>query len=328
VQHSAPGTPYVWSAVLGAGELATGDNVNGFLSQPGSTTGGALAIFTRNRTLILYGSGVSNWQLTTYRDELGAYARSIQDVGSTIFLDDQGVMDMRTAQEFGNFLTSSLTAQIRPWLNSERTRVSASCIVRDKSQYRLFFSDNYALFMTFKGHKVAGMMQVLFSHPVRCVSSTEENDGSETIFFGSTAGFVYQMERGTSFDGGDIEHYLSLAWNFAKSPRVDKSYQHCALEVSGTGYAAFNFSYALGYNSTLIEQPGNQSLETSFSPVFWDQFVFDAFVWDGITLVPAVADMVGTAENFSLLLRGKSDYHEAIHFSGANVQYSKRRRIR
>jgi hypothetical protein len=328
VQHAAPGTPYVWSAVLGAAEIAMGDTVSGFMSQPGAQTSGALAIFSRNRTDILYGTGVSNWQKITYRSELGAYARSIQDMGSAVFLDDQGVMDMRTAQEFGNFLTSALSAQIRPWLNSERTRISASCIVRDKSQYRLFFSDNYALFVTFKGGRVVGMMQQLFSHPVRCVSSVEEPGGHESIFFGSSSGMVYQMENGTSFDGEDIEHYLSMAFNFSRSPRVDKSYQHCALEVTGTGYAAFNFSYQLGYNSTLIEQPGNQALETSFSPVFWDSFTWDAFVWDGVSLAPSVADMVGTAENFSLMLRGKSDFHQSVRFSGALVHFLKRRPIR
>jgi hypothetical protein len=99
-------------------------------------------------------------------------------------------------------------------------------------------------------------------------------------------------------------------------------------EASGQGYAAFNFSYLLGYGSTLIEQPGNQAMETSFSPVNWDSFTWDAFVWDGVTLAPSVADMPGTAENFSLMYRGQSDYHESIRLSGAHVQYMKRRSVR
>jgi hypothetical protein len=225
VQHAAPGTPYIWSPVLGASELAMGDTVTGFMSQPGSESVGALAIFTRNQTSILYGTGVANWQLISYRSELGAYAYSIQDVGYTLFLDDQGITNLQTAQAFGNFSHAALSKRIRPWLNTQRTKTTASCVSRDKSQYRLFFSDQYALYLTFDGRKVIGMMPMLLGNAVRCVWSSEESDGSETIFFGSTNGMVYQMEKGTSFDGDAIEHYLHLAFNFSKSPRVNKRYR-------------------------------------------------------------------------------------------------------
>lgn len=325
VQHSAPGTPYIWSPVLGASEIAMGDTVTGFMPQPGSASVGALAIFTRNRTAILYGTGVANWQLITYRKELGAYAYSIQDVGYTMFLDDQGVTNIQTAQAFGNFSHSALSKRVRPWLNTQRTKTTASCVSRDKSQYRLFFSDQYALYVTFDGRKIAGMMPMLLGHAVRCIWSSEESDGTETIFFGSTNGMVYQMEKGTSFDGDAIEHYLHLAFNFSKSPRVNKRYRECALEVSGSGYADFSFSYELGYASLEIPQPTSRTVLTSFSSVFWDAFTWDAFFWDGTALLPAKGDMEGTAVNVSVMLRGSSDFQQSIRFSGANVHFTPRR---
>lgn len=330
VQHAGPGTPYIWSVILGAAELAMGDTVNGFQTQPGSASVGALAIFTRNQTSILYGTSVSNWQLIAYREELGAYPYTIQNVGQAMFLDDQGVITMQTAQEFGNFVHNAVTARIKTWLNSQRTKAVESCVSRDKSQYRLFFSDGYALWLTFSRKKVVGLMPILMPDPVTWAYSSEESDGSETIFFGSSDGMVYQQEKGTSFDGDAIESYLYLAWDFLKSPRTIKHYYDCTLEISGSGYSAFSFSYELGYASTDVGQPGTQSAVTSFTSSAWDAAgaVYEVGVWDGQTLMPSHFDMPGEAENFSLIITGLSDYHDAMKISGAIIHYTPRREMR
>lgn len=326
VQHAAPGTPYIWSVVLGASEIGMGDTVTGFQTQPGSETTGAMTIFTRNRTSILYGTGVSNWQLIEYRKELGAHAHSIQDIGQTLFMDDQGITSLNTSQAFGNFSHQALSARIKTWLNGKRTKITDSCVSRDKSQYRLFFSDGYALFFTFS--KKGGMMQVQFPHPVTCVYSSEEADGSETIFFGSTNGMVYQMERGTSFDGDAIVHNLYLVWDWLKSAQLLKRFHRASLEVSGDGYAEFSFTYRLGYGSTEIAQPGTQTEVTNFSPSIWNQVQWNNFQWNGVTLNPSLVDLGGEGENISLIISGSSDFHEPIRFSGALVHFSTRRYLK
>jgi hypothetical protein len=328
-QHAAPGTPYVWSVVTGASELAMGDTITGFKSQPGGESTGAFAIFTRNVTKILYGSGVSTWNLVTYRDELGAYAYTIQDLADTLFLDDLGVTTFQAAQSFGNFAHAAISDLIRPWMNVQRTKAVASCIVRNKNQYRLFFSDSYVLYMTMIGRKVAGLMPVLLSHTPTCSWSAEESDGSETVWFGASNGMCYQMEKGTSFDGGAIEHYLHLVYNFSKSPDILKDYKKCVLEITGEGYAAWLFSYSLGYGTSDISQPDTVTTVTSLSPLNWDAagVVWDALFWDGQSLIPESLPMEGAAENMSIILQGSSDYHSAIRFSGARVHYIPRRII-
>lgn len=328
VQHSSPGSPYAWSAITGAAELAMGDTVTGFMPQPGSEANGALAIFTRNTISILYGSSVLNWQLITYRQEVGAYARSIQHIGSTLMFDDRGITTLQTSQNFGNFADATLSKLVRSWLNERRTKVIASCIARDKNQYRIFFTDDYALYVTMDNNKVVGMMPQLLGHSVTCITSDETTDGSEEIFFGSDNGFVYQMEKGTSFDGDAIEAYMYLPYNNAKSPRVNKRYRRAMFEISGSGYAEFTFGYELGYNSTLIQQPASESITTSFSSTSWDSFTWDAFVWDGQTLMPSTAYMAGVAENVSLVIRSSSDYFAPTRFSAAILHYTPQRLIR
>lgn len=328
-QHAGPTTPFIWSVILGAAEIGMGDTISGSKVQPGSSSVGALAIFTRNRTSILYGTGVSNWQLIPYREELGGYPYTIQDVGYTMFLDDQGVTNLQTAQEFGNFSHNALSARVKTWVNAKRVKAVASCVSRNKSQYRLFFSDNYALYATFSGRKILGMMPIKLGHTPTWAWSSEESDGTEVIYFGASNGMVYQMEKGTSFDGDAIAHNLYLAWDFLKSPRLLKRFLEAVLEVSGTGYAEFTFTFALGYSASDISQPGLQAETLSFSSGDWDgaALTWDqvGLVWDGQTLTPSVVDLGGEAENISLAIRGSSDYHESIRFSGAIINYIPRR---
>ena len=328
VQHSAPGEPYVWSAVLGASELGMGDTVTGFIAQPGSADGGALSIFTRNRLSTLYGSGVVDWQLVQYRRELGAYPYTIQDAGVTMFLDDRGITNLQTAQEYGNFSHNAVTDQLRDRMNEYRLLAIASCISRDRSQYRLFFSSGYALYVTLVGSKVVGVMPMLFNDVARCVWSGERADGSEAMYFGSDDGYVYQMDRGTSQDGDAIEFHMNLAWNFQGSPRVDKRYRDMSVEVSGTGYSAFSLGHSLGYASTDIPQPDDQSTTVNFSASYWDSFVWDTFYWDGITLSPNNTTLDGEAENISIGVRGSSDYYEPFTITSVLIHYTPRGRLR
>lgn len=328
VQHSAPGTPYIWSALLGATELAMGDTVTGFAAQPGTSAGGALAIFTRNRLSILYGSGVSDWQLVPYRDELGAWPWTIQDVGYTMFQDDRGITDIQTSQAYGNFTHNTITNKIQTMMASYKTSAIASSISRDKSQYRLFFTNKRAFYVTIVGRKVVGILPQLFPDTVRCTWTAETNAGAEIMFFGGDDGYVYQMDIGTSFDGDAIEFQLEVPHNFFDSPRIDKSYFDVTIESAGTGYAAFNLGYSLDYGSTDTPQPGTQSAVTSFAPVYWDSFVWDSFYWDGRNLFPTVLPMDGTAENVSLAIRGSSDYYSPLRITAALVHYALRRQLR
>jgi hypothetical protein len=267
VQHSGTGTPYTWTIVTGASEIAMGDTVTGFYVQPGSSDGGALAIFTRNRTSVLYGSSTADWQLASYRDELGAFDYTIQDVGFTIFLDDRGLVEFRTAQEYGNFASNTISDDIRTFVNDHRIQATDSCISRDLSQYRIFFADKTGLYITIVRGKVVGIMPVFYTDIVRCAYSAEKNDGSELIVFGSDDGWVFQLDAGTSFDGDSIEAFFETPYHFSKSPRIRKRYRGGAFEVTGNGYAEFQFQYTLGYGDGDTDTDAAVLNETNLSSV-------------------------------------------------------------
>lgn len=327
-QHSGTGTPYIWSPVFGAAEIATGDDITGFMIEPGTQGGSTLGIYNRNTVHMLYGSSSADWELVRFRDEVGAYAHTLQQFGITLFLDDRGITNLATAQEYGNFIHATLSKHIQSFINTKKTTVVASCISRNKSQYRVFFSDGSGLYITTDGRKIVGMMPILFENPVTCVWSSEDNAGNERIFFGSTNGMVYEMDAGTSFDGEDKEAFMVFHYNFSGSLRLLKKYMEITLETYGTGYSEFSFSYELGYASTLIPQPGAETKTLEFSPVYWDAFVWDQFVWDGVSLSPTTLKLSGSAENISMTIRKNSNYFATNQFNGAFLKYLPRRMLR
>lgn len=328
-QHSGIGTPYVFAPIFGAGEISAGENITAFMVEPGGEYGGALAILSRNLSHVLIGTSSADWNLVRYRECMGAFEHTVQQMVQTMLLDDRGITTFQTSQRYGNFKHAALSNRVHTWLNQRRGTATASCVVRDKNQYRLFFADEYALYCTFDGEKLLGIMPVLLADKVECMFSLELSSGAEMICFGSDDGMLYQMEKGTSFDGDAIEAFINLHFHHSKSPRVEKTYRSVTLEAAGEGYHELSFTYELGYSSTEISQPAAQTLDVSLAEVpRWDTFTWDNFYWDGQNLRPSHADLGGSAENISLIFRSNSDEYDAITLSGAMLRLLKRRQLR
>ena len=327
-QHSGPGSPYQFSIIAGAGELAMGDDITGFMPMVGSQTTAALIIATANKTSVLYGTSSDDWNLVTYSYEAGGFPYTMQNIGAGYLLDALGVKQIVATDAFGNFADAQITRNIRPFIEQRVTRSVASCIVRLRNQYRLVFNDRYAIHITFDNGKVVGIMPIQYSHTMTCMASFESNNGEEFIYAGDTNGFVYRMDRGTSFDGEPIIAYLNLSFSFMKSPRLRKRYRKAVYEVTGSNYAEFETTYELGYASSEIEQGTTSDMTTAFGNVFWDSFTWDSFFWDGRTLLPAEQDLTGTAENISLIIRSSSEIFAPFTINSSIIHYTPRRNMR
>lgn len=331
VIYSGAGTPFKYSAIDGGGEIATGDTVTALISLPGAQTTGTLAIYMRNNTGILYGISPSDFNFVLFNPGTGALPYGVQNLFDTFAFDDSGVVSLKATLNYGNFVSSALTKNIQPFIQQERTKLTASAVSRDKSQYRAFFNDGYGLWLTAVNDNYLGAAVVQFPNPVFCCESGESSNGVEVSYFGSTdsLGYVYQLDVGTSFDGANIEAHFTLAWDAQKSPRILKRYRAASIEMQGNFYAAISFGYQLDYGSTLIGQPGYVPYATGFAGApIWDQFVWDNFVWDGQTLSPTDVDMTGTAPNVQVTISSSTNYIAAFNVNSIIYHYSDRRGIR
>ena len=328
LQFSGLGYPYQWSPLLGAGELAMNAQVTNLLTLPGDQTSGALAVYTRSDTSVLYGTSSANFSLSTFNTGTGAIAYTAQNMDQAYVLDDRGIVSLGTTLNFGNFLPASLTMNLRPFIQQNRDTAAGSLVNRDKGQYRIFFSNGNALYLTVLNGKLLGSMPVQFAHAVSCCVEGETPTGNTSQFFGSTNGFVYRLDAGTSFDGDPIPANLNLVFTSTGSPRMLKRYRKASVELTGNSYTEIQFGYDLGYRTNAIDQPLDETYENDLRSGFWDSMIWDNFVWDGTDISPSEIEVNGTAENMSVRISSNSDLFPQFTVNSIIVHYTPRRGLR
>ena len=300
IQHSSIGNPLVWSAVTGAAEMGAGDELAGFLAVPD-----ALGIFARNSIKILSGTGSASWVLKPFSNEVGAIEWSMQVLGSGIFLDDRGLTALSAAQEYGDFKANTLSKLIEPYLRQRLGLIQGSVRVKEKNQYRLFFNDLEAFTMTMAGSKVVGFTRQRYNHQPTCMCSSENLSGKEEIFFGSTDGFVYQMDSGNSFNGEPIESLVKLNFNHLKSPSVKKRIRRIILMLDTAINTFLQASMEFDYGDT--SNPGAYFKSDSPGGI-WAVNDWNDFVWKGKGTNSYQIDIDGTALNFSLTIYSSGEF--------------------
>ena len=328
LQFSSLGSPYQWVPLLGAGELAMNAQITNLIVLPGDQSSGALGVYTRNDTSVLYGTDSSTFSLSTFNTGTGAIAHTAQNMDTAYVLDDRGVMSLGTSLNFGNFLPASLTMNLRPFIQQRRNLTSASLVNREKGQYRIFFSDKTALYMTILNGKVLGSMPVEFEHAVTCAVEGESPDGTATSFFGSTNGYIYRLDAGTSFDGAAIPANINLVYNSIRSPRMLKRYRKASIEMTGDAFAQIAFGYDLAYRSLYLSPAADLDYSNDLRSTYWDSMVWDNFVWDGADVSPTEIGLEGTAENIAIRVSSVSAILESFTVNTIILHYTMRRGLR
>lgn len=328
LQFSAIGDPYKWDPVLGAGEIAMNGLISNMIALPGDQSSGALAIYTRHDTSVLYGTSSANFALSTFNTGTGAMPYSAQNMDQSYVLDDRGIVSLGTSLNFGNFTPATLTMTLRPFLINRINLATASTLSREKGQYRVFFSDGTALYMTILNGKLLGTMPVQMLDPALCTVEGETPSGLAVQYFGSDNGMVYQLDKGTSFDGDPIAASFNLVYNSTKSPRVLKRYRHSSVEMTGDYYAQIQYGYDLGYRTDYLTQPLDETYDVDMRSSYWDSMIWDNFVWDGSDVTPSEIGLTGTAENMAIRISSTSDILQPFTVNSIIIHYTLRRGLR
>ncbi len=324
IQHSAIGTPLVWTPITGAAEIGLGDECTGFSEQAGD----ALAIFTRSYTFMLYGTSVIDWNLRLFSRTTGAIKNSMTQLGGiTLYADDRGVANLQTTQAFGDFIGDSISQAVTPQFNAIKSGGSIlSLALRDKGQYRLFDANGGALIATFSGRQVSGWTTTKFAHIPSCTVSGDDINGNEIVFFGATDGFVYQMERGTSFDGLPIQAVLRLPFNYINSPRLRKRFRKLVIETQGaSNHVILTFSILFDKGQYTVGRPALTTDYMNSEPTMWNTKNWDTFTWNSDMPTSLLADINGTAKNIGIMIYSNLTYELPYDLMGAFIHYDARR---
>lgn len=332
VQVSSIGNPYAWTAITGAAELALGDICTGLLPQVGNADNGAIAIFTARKTYVLYGTSSADFQLVLQSPDAGSQPYTAQNIGFAYYLDTKGVVQINSTQAFGNFEMATITRVIQPLIDSKRGMATASCIVRSKNQYRLFFSDGTGIAIyivqqpTGAGTQTGSAAAIMpFDYGngsyINDVDSTVDASGIERLFAAGSNGYVYELDRGTSMDGANITAHMILSFNNNKTPRSRKHYKRVILQAQCAGLAQVNVGYDLSYASPEADPGSNATSQIVGAGGYWDQFTWDNFNWDSPVVQEYKVDTPGNGRNISIMILSDNAIDDEYTISSAIINY-------
>lgn len=325
IQYSTTGNPFQWTILTGANDIGLGDAITGMFPVVGNSTTGALAVFSRSSIAILYGTISSDFQLIQVNPDAGAVAYTAQNAGLVLMLDDRGVRTLSPTQDYGNFADDTITQHIQSLIDSKQGTAIASSIHRAKGQYRIYFTDGTGLIVGLQNNRMTGIAQFDYGIAATCATSGENTSGVEEAFIGTSTGMVYQVDKGTSLDGGDLEAYIRTAWNNQKSPILKKSFKRCILEMDAEGSANFELGYELGYGTPTMDMASRISFSETGGGGYWDQFIWEAFTWDAQSINTPQTTISGTADNISLFIYSNNDYDDPWIIQGATIYFIPRR---
>lgn len=320
-QNSAIGNPYQWTPLTGASEIGLGDTITGYAPQPGGT----LMITSRNKTGQLSGTSTANFVLSAISDEVGAIGRTVQTIGSTLCLDDRGIIQVTRTQDYGNFNHASVSRKAQPVIDTMRTVVVASAVYRGRTQYRLYGSDGSGVIVGIEAGKVIGITQFDYPVNVTCVCSCEDSTGKDVVFFGADNGYVYQADKGSSFDGEPIEAYLRMPFNNTRSPRYRKRYRKVALEMSAVGYASIRVQPEFTYGDEDVASHATQDATVQGTGGYYDVDNYESIFYDARVVSSPEFSIAGTGLNVSLIFYSNTDIDRGHVLQGAMLHYSIRR---
>lgn len=275
-QIAGVGFPADWSVVLGAAEIGLGDDITGALEDIGQS----IFIFTRGKTFQLVGNELDGYALDPFDPENGAIADSVQRIGMGIHLDDRGFGSLVSSDRHGNYEANTFSRLVQPLIKALRktASVTESVIHRSGNRYRCFFSDGSFISIGVNGNKITGHMLCSYAGKVvRCAVSAEDASGAERIFFGSDDGYIYEAEKGTSFDGEDIIATLRPAFHHSGFPGRIKRYRSGRIEAVTNGPCTLYVTPDLSFGQTT---QGERNISAEVGGAFWNQADLETFNYD------------------------------------------------
>lgn len=312
LQHSSIGDPTTWTPVTGAAEMGIGAEITAIKTLKGDV----LAVFGDSRIRMLYGTSAADWNLKEFSNETGAKEFGVQEInGDLIFVNEYGLSTLMATQTYGDFITSSISELVKPWIDYRVDDMRGTYVSRSKSQLRVFFGDKSSLVATFKNGELLGFTTQYMSHQISCVHGD---------YAGMDDGYVMNLDQGTSFDGSDIESYLRLPFNHLKSPSRNKVFRKIALELDSTSAVNLTYTPDLNYGDANNLSAASSNMTATSGGGYWEIAEWGDFSWSQDLVASAAASIKVTGRNMGLMIQHKSSTDQPFTLQGVILHYSMR----
>jgi hypothetical protein len=282
VQQSDSANVLVFDPTLGnrdATEYGFSDRVTGIRS----INGDSMAVWTQSTVQMIQGQvDAGNAYASTIAPTSGGIEYSIQPMANFMYADFRGITMIGATQKYGDFEVGHVSSEVSPFL-LPRLQLSSllesgaigflnSVLIRSKNMERKFFADGYCMSMTFLvdgENPQFSIQQYLKSDgvtpaPWSVVQAFTESSGRDRIFgaIADGTGFVYELERGNTFDGLAIPHYAVLVPDTGQTAYQNKQFSGINIYGQAQDYATFQLSRNNNYQDVVQATGGNVISQT------------------------------------------------------------------
>lgn len=325
IGHSGLNRPYEWTAFVGADEIGIGYENTGFCELPGD----AIGIVSEKNIFQITGHSTTDFQIERVSPSSGGLAYTVREfMGGAIMFGLQGVVKVESSDSYGNFSQATVSRAIQPLIDAMESVVVASSVHGAKNQYRIYGSNGTGICMT-SGFEKTGLdwSQVFyptqFEYPINVFNTIQCDD--DTVYICDDVGMVYQVDKGSSFDGAEIEAYFRTAFNHSKSPTTIKSYRRAVMEVTPEAYTSLRIHPEFSYGDPRISQHLVQTITMQGLGGYWDIATWGEFFYDSRVVSAPSIPIRQDGTNMGVIVYTKSDIDLGHKIDGLIIHYIPRR---
>jgi len=273
----------------GGGEIKVGDVVTGL-----KVFRDELFIFCQRKIYKVTGTSSSNFALAEVAKNVGSIAHhSIQEVsGDLLFLSADGIRTVAGTERIGDVELGTVSKQIQDRINDITYTNVTSLVIRDKSQYRLFYPTDGAedsskgIIAVIKINPNTGQLGYEYADikglKVSCCDS-DYISNVETIVSGGYDGYVYKQESGNVWTRASDTDALDSTYRSPDmtmgDPGIRKSMERVNLNWKPEGEVSASLYLQYNYNDRETPQPSLISLSSSGSGAYFGTGAYGTAVY-------------------------------------------------
>ena len=268
----------------GGGEVKVGDVITGL-----KVFRDELYIFCQRKIFKITGTSSSNFALAEVAKNVGTISNlSIQEIGGDlIFLSADGLRTIAGTERIGDVELGTISKQVQDRINDITYTNVTALVIRDKSQYRLFYptdgaeSSSKGLLACIKINPNTGQLGYEYADikglKVSCCDS-DYISNVETVVHGGYDGYIYKQESGNVWTRASGTAALDSTYRSPDmtmgDPGIRKSMERVNLNWKPEGEVSASLYLQYNYNDINTPQPALIALTSSGSGAYYGTGVY------------------------------------------------------
>lgn len=272
----------------------------------------------------------SNIRIDPIAENVGCLSGySIQEIGGDlIFLAPDGLRTVAGTARIGDVELGTVSKAVQPVINDLVRSINdftiSSMVHRDKSQYRLFYTDTSLSNSQQKG--IIGTLRPqgfewseTVGIEVTAIETGFDNNGIEQRYHGDTDGFIFKHDSGNSFNGSNIlAEYQSPDFDYGDFGTL-KTLDYIKISFFPEGDITPSLRVRYDYADTDLLQPDDFSISADGAAVFGTA-VFGSAKFGGVEQPLVKVSLIGSGYSNSFKIFSE-DTNAPYTINGLYVNY-------